>query len=91
MPIIHKIWLQVDKLQLLSKIRTAIRLPSKNYEKLVEIDLESYNKSISMNYSIKQPGHILTLSLTMNPVTCGLIIPGIVPIVLEIPIKIAAY
>jgi len=34
---------------------------------------------------------ILTLSLIRNPVTCGLMIPGIVPIVFDIPMRIAAY
>ena len=33
----------------------------------------------------------LTLSLIRNPVTCGLMIPGIVPIVFDIPMRIAAY
>ena len=34
---------------------------------------------------------IFTLSWTMYPVTIGLMIPGMVPIVLEIPIRMAAY
>ena len=33
----------------------------------------------------------LTPSATMNPVIAGLMIPGMVPMVLEIPMRMAAY
>ena len=48
----------------------------------------SFTRTENMHFLVIE---ILTLSLIRNPVTCGLMIPGIVPIVFDIPMRIAAY